>query len=393
MGLHRSVILWLCLSFLAVILPLRFGLREYQPLAKLDTLKTSSGESDAVVVEQSSRNFVEQSQSPPKENGSIQTENALNVNTTITPASVANRVVVIDTSTVPYDPTQIVKPSGTIPNSSCTIVTSYFNVPSKFEAKLYDKWMKNMLALKDSMVIFTSPDYISKVQSYRSHASSQTVIVPMLLDHVPIATMFHTKFWERQFQKDREQKRHQSYQLFWIWLSKGWFITQAIEHNYFQSSIFVWSDIGTFRGSTFNGRTLVQHPELIPRHAILQMAHAHPITPQRALFYDRKNRAYHSGSHAAGYADTWVTFYQHFMETIEGFVDRDLFLGDDQPVLQSTCRQHPTLCAYVNCSEVPDNNYFGLRHVLHYGGNYTFWYPPALTTTEQQRLQQKAQSS
>lgn len=77
-----------------------------------------------------------------------------------------------------------------------------------------------------------------------------------------------------------------------------------------------------------------------------------------------------------GYNDTWLEFYHEFMETIHGFVERNLFIGEDQAILQSTCLRKPPLCVYIPYEQVKDNRYFGLRYVLHYGGNYTLWRPP-----------------
>lgn len=278
---------------------------------------------------------------------------------------------------------------GALIQSQTTIVTCYFELKSKYPSENYNRWMKNMLSMQDAMVIFTSPDHVEHMQRLRSHAVNRTVIISIPLEHTPMAQEFPEEFWKAQFAMDLEQERHHGFRLFWIWLSKSWFVSEAIERNYFTSQIYMWSDVGCFRLPRFRGKVLMQHPELIPLHSILQMAHHAPKPPPDKIFNDKKRKHgkyfYHSGSQAIGYAETWREFHLQFQKTVQAFVERGMFLGEDQMVLQSTCLLNPNLCAYVPHTQVTsDNHYFGLRHVLHYGGNYTYWRPPGASVREEQ---------
>jgi len=277
---------------------------------------------------------------------------------------------------------------NTLISSQTTVVTAYFQLKSKYPSEKYDRWMRNMLSIQDAMVIFTSPDLVDTMQHHRSHAKDRTVIISMPLEHVPMAQDFSTEFWQHQLDIDPEQSIHQGFALFWIWLSKSWFVLEAIERNYFDSTIFMWSDIGCFRMPRYRGKRIIRHIEMIPRHSILQMAHHEPNPPPNVTIWNDKYREkqyfYHSGSQAVGYADTWRLFHEEFLKMIQEFIARDFFIGEDQTVLQSTCLVNPNLCAYVPFTQVTtDNHYFGLRHVLHHGGNYTYWRPPGATTREE----------
>ena len=266
-----------------------------------------------------------------------------------------------------------------------TIVTAYFQIRSKHSSDSYDTWIRNMLSLQDPMVIFCSPALISKIRTLRQHhAADRTVIIPMEIEDVPLAVHYNQSFWEHQFHIDQEAKIHQGYQVFWIWLSKTWWVNEAIRHNFFNSEVFVWSDMGCFRNSAYAGKTMVVHPEIIPRHSMLFMAHHPPNPPPQRIWNNKYTPAtkpffFTSGSIFAGYADTFQNFHQEFTHTtIPEFLKRDMFLGEDQLVIQSTCLLHPTLCAYIPSKQVPDNHYFGLRTALHRGGDYKLWYPPGL---------------
>jgi hypothetical protein len=230
------------------------------------------------------------------------------------------------------------------------------------------------------MVIFTSPELVETMQGFRQHALNRTVIIPMELGDVELVQKYDEAFWQHQLDIDPEKRIHKSYQLFWIWLSKTFLVKTAAELNIFNSDIYMWSDIGCFRNTKYNGKEMIAHREVVPTERIFQMAHHEPRPPPYIWWNDKYNQKplfYHSGSQMVGYKNTWLTFHTEFMATIAGFVERDMFIGEDQTVLQSTCLRIPAICAYVPMTQVNDNHYFGLRYVVHNGGDkYQYWYPP-----------------
>jgi Bacterial protein of unknown function (HtrL_YibB) len=147
--------------------------------------------------------------------------------------------------------------SSNLKSCANTIVTGYFPLHSKHSGDNYLKWMKNMLSIQDCMVVMTSPPMVETIQTLRAHAVNGTVIIAIELDDLPIAQLHHANdgdvddddmsFWTNQLEMDREKKLHKSYKVFWIWLSKTWFVLQAIEKDYFHSSFYMWQDIGAFR--------------------------------------------------------------------------------------------------------------------------------------------------
>jgi len=273
-----------------------------------------------------------------------------------------------------------------------TIVTAYFRVRAKYVDSEYDKWMQNILSLKDPMVVFTQSDMVPVILQQRD--ANNTVIIEMDLSDLPIAQLRGTKdnsteFWTYQLErKDMERRTHRTYQVFWVWLSKSWWVKQAIDLNFFRTEFFMWSDIGCFRRAMFNDKILIQHPEVAPPGSVMWMAHHAPNPPPHTLLFWNKveepQHFYHSGSQGAGSAVAWKSFHQQFAKTMDDFLDLDFFIGEDQVVLQSACLQNPKLCSYVPFDQVVDNHYFGLRYALHHGpgsaktsdGQYKLWRPP-----------------
>merc|ERR1712183_1198237 len=93
---------------------------------------------------------------------------------------------------------------------------------------------------------------------------------------------------------------------------------------------------------------------------------------------------YHSGSHACGYIPAWKRFHSYFGVVVDEFVtESELgYVGEDQTISQGTCLKHALddLCAYIGT--IPglrgaSNRYFGLKHVIHFGGVYQLKRPAA----------------
>lgn len=267
--------------------------------------------------------------------------------------------------------------------SPTTIVTAYFQIRSKYAKETYMEWMSTMLSLQDSMIIFTTPDWVGPITELRKHALNRTYFVVMELQDVPMAKDYSLDFWQHELDIDPEKKRHAGYEVFWIWLSKTWFVTEGIRRNPFQSDIFMWSDIGCFRSAgaaKYKGKVLMKHTDVLPKDRILFLSHKETPDPPASVWWNNKLREkehfYHSGSQMLGYKDTFQMYHAAFLQTFAGFIERKLFVGDDQPVFQCACLQNPHLCAYVPRKQVKDNHYFGLRYVVFAGGSYKFWYPP-----------------
>ena len=145
--------------------------------------------------------------------------------------------------------------------------------------------MQNMLSLTDPMVIFTQPQLVPAIAQHRTHAP--TVLIELQLTDLPLASLQSSTttndvnnnstmssssssslFWRNQLHLDPEQRIHNSYELFWIWLSKTWFVQQAIDQNYFPGTdFFVWSDIGCFRRKKQYSGTRLVNPAAV--HAVL----------------------------------------------------------------------------------------------------------------------------
>ncbi len=316
--------------------------------------------------------------------------------------------------------------------SNNVVVTAYYEIPSKHPPSQYHDWMRNFLTVyKDPLVIFTSPDLVELLANLRRRNGTElcdhppcgpifldTIIVALPLEDLPLAKLYPKSFWVDQLDRDpqsnihsplrgdpRMQGKFESGELYWIWLSKIWFVVEAtrvlgvnITSEYWNDSsrslgeysdnlsrnskyddkVFAWIDIGSFRNedptakNQSNPPMLIRHPEVVPDLEVLFWSHssAHssksseskkkivsdknytPIPPRQSPYFDDKKLGggkhfFHSGAHFAGRPRSILRFYHQFLQTIDAFVKRNLTLADDQAVLQSSCLSF----SYEHCGE------------------------------------------
>ena len=236
-----------------------------------------------------------------------------------------------------------------------TVVFHYFTLNnSRHDASEYMDWAAFSLCIDDPAVIFTSPDLVDHFKELRSHAENRTLIAPLNIDDIQTGnTRRGIEFWE-------EQNGPKNYNLYKLWLAKTWLVNQAINLNPFNSNKYVHMDIGHFReGPFFCGKTVVRHPEVIPKDRIV-------LYPYRALEVEKKDMErdadpifsegfwsfYIAGGVISGGKDVWPIYLDKIEESIDIYKRRSVRLTDDQPVMQSTCMRNPGLC-YVTRWDAP----------------------------------------
>jgi hypothetical protein len=222
-------------------------------------------------------------------------------------------------------------------NTSGTVVTAYFHIPSKHPHASYKRWIVNFMSLQDAMVIFTSHDLVSEIKVLREHASERTLVIPMDLSATRMATSYDDAFWTHQSAMDPEREIHRSHELFWIWNEKAEWLQRAVNINPFGTLFFAWIDIGYFRDETFNDERILRAiPFSLGREQVLML-------DVRDLAESSKN--YVGGGFIGGYAGGIRKWHRAYYSVLD--LNRDQFIGKDQPWMWRTCEVNPGLCMLV----------------------------------------------
>jgi len=219
--------------------------------------------------------------------------------------------------------------------ANATIVTAYFEFPSKHPSTEYQRWMRNMLSLQDAMVIYTSPSLVSTMEGLRAHAIERTLVVPMELNDTRMARSYNETFWLNQSIMDPERNLHPDVRLYWIWDEKSEFLKQTVDQNPFNSSYFAWVDIGYFRDEKYNGKTMLQR--LPP--------------PSDRIILLEAMEAYVGGGFIGGYIEGIKRWHAKFYQMLDEH--KQEFIGKDQTWMRKTCDTNPGLCDFV----APDNEH------------------------------------
>ena len=224
-----------------------------------------------------------------------------------------------------------------------TIVTAYFELSkSKHSTSKYDTWMGNMLSLQDAMVIFTSPDLVSKIESLRAHAMNRTKIISMKLSDTMMMSKYSMGFWKNQFTKDPE--KYHSPELYIIWQEKTNFLKRAKDLNPFGSDFLAWVDIGFFRNKKYNNQVMIKRIPYDLRNnqvMLLDVTSLVAHLPKR-ITGDGK---YLGGGFIGGYGDgidNWYNTYYSYLDS-----KKTEFIGTDQPRYYQTCALNKGLCNIV----------------------------------------------
>jgi Bacterial protein of unknown function (HtrL_YibB) len=234
-----------------------------------------------------------------------------------------------------------------------TVVTAYFDIPSKRLAQDYLPWIRRFMTLQDNMIIFTSLDQVPLFNKLREHQQN-TKVIAISLDEARVVTDFGgMDFWQRQADLDPEKYLH-SKELYVIWNEKGHFLERAMELNPYGSDFFAWVDMGYLRDSLLENQRMIRYLPTI-------------FTRNQALFLDvRKlvgDQNYLGGGFIGGYKEGLARWIKEYYALLNA--NRDRFIGKDQPWMFETCLQNQGLCLLVEPRDTYGDAWFYMAPLLH----------------------------
>lgn len=235
-----------------------------------------------------------------------------------------------------------------------TLVTAYFQMPSKHSEDKYHMWIKNALSLRACFVIFTSASMKSLFVGLSEGREKFTDLRIIDLKEESTHLNQSQAFWEHQFSIDPEQEIHKGFELYWVWSLKSSFVKDAIGNSMFRSNYFFWIDIGCLRDGVYNGRVIDGVPAQVRQapHSVF-FALVNPFSAAD-IELDQDGYAVHhlSTDHIAGAcwggeAQAVLRFHGAFQATFRRLADKGRFVGKDQTVINTICVQTKYLCALV----------------------------------------------
>lgn len=149
-----------------------------------------------------------------------------------------------------------------------TLVSAFFNIgESKHPLSEYEEWMRNFfnVVMHTPMILFVDTvsalwiaDSVAQFHNtLRTTNSNSSLLMPSrrvilvytdTVWNVPFMSFRHSNYGTDQLKVDPEYpKIKHSAGLYAIWNCKPWFLSFGSIYNPFQSSVIVWTDMGSFR--------------------------------------------------------------------------------------------------------------------------------------------------
>lgn len=254
---------------------------------------------------------------------------------------------------------------------TCTVVTAYYPIKSKFSMERYMNWAATFLRIKAPIVLFTEPSMENTFRQMRGNLPIHIIVLPF--DQLETWQRYQTQ-WKEHHLLDPEKDRHTP-ELYTIWAEKAFFVEKAIQSNPFQTDFFFWCDIGAFRDPHISQIILDSFPTM--RY----------LESDRILFQSVGNivptdwMKRHDGIRGAVISYTWneirmvgglwgggikacLRWKNAYHRMLDAYFRVGRFAGKDQQVMLSTYLDDPSLAKIVHCTKPHIDEWFFLEHLL-----------------------------
>jgi len=254
---------------------------------------------------------------------------------------------------------------------SCTIVTAFYPIRSKFPKDTYLHWCRTTLQLESPIVLFTEESLVQTLMDLRGKRPIHIIAAPF--ESLDIWIHYQDN-WKQQHTMDPEAHIHTP-ELYTVWAQKPLFVEKAIECNPFHTDYFFWCDIGAFRDPTISSAILQSFPTTthLPTDRIILQA----MGDLKESDKYRRSDGIHGecitskwnevrlvgglwGGHKIGCLK-WIKAYQIMLEK---YFQAGRFAGKDQQVILSTYLDNPSLAFVVQPTISGIDQWFFFQYLL-----------------------------
>jgi teichuronic acid biosynthesis glycosyltransferase TuaG len=254
-----------------------------------------------------------------------------------------------------------------------TLVTAYYNIPSKFTNQIYLDWINNFLSIIPChLYIYTDEESYQILYQMRNPFLDRTKFIIKPFNELYMSERMDT--WEQQYIIDHE--KYHSKELYIIWNQKTRFVTDAIKDNPFKSDFFFWCDIGSFRSPEHLNKLInFPNPDTVYRlnsnkMYILQI---NPLGEHEKLKdmngfpkYDFIYDIRFGGGIFGGHKNIWNIWEEKYYDMLHKFIDNNRFAGKDQNIMASVYVMNPELISLV----IPKSYFNNMGNIWFYMQHY-----------------------
>ena len=251
---------------------------------------------------------------------------------------------------------------------SCTIVTAYYEIKSKFNKSQYLEWGKTFMKLHAPIILFTEEHLIPELEILREDRPIKFIPIPF--NELDTWKLYKDK-WIEHHAIDPENRYHTP-ELYAIWAQKAFFVENAIKSNYFNTNYFFWCDFGAFRDPNIDHNILETFPQIkyfnndkLLLQSICDLSESDKKIEKDSLYIPNVWTDIRLvGGLWGGSTIACIEWKRNYHIMLEKYFKNGLFAGKDQTVMLSTYLHNPTLALIVNCTLGHIDNWFFLEYLL-----------------------------
>lgn len=218
--------------------------------------------------------------------------------------------------------------------NSITVVSAYYNIPSKRPADEYHQRLKSFLGKLDcNLVFYTSSDLVDTLKLYRQRFIDKTKFIVMEIEDLEFMKRYGFDFWKKQCDKSADPAHIDKPLLGGIWYSKKSFLEDTININPFNSTHFAWIDAGVIEFDTYDN-TININENMLHDDDNMYVYAVNDI-PRYLRYFDKSMPDYVAGDTYYGSIDACKKHIQRYDEVIDDYLSHDMSIFDDQNILTS----------------------------------------------------------
>lgn len=256
---------------------------------------------------------------------------------------------------------------------SCTVITSYYCIKSKFSKDKYLEWGSTFLKLDAPIILFTEKEYVYEITKLRGSKPIYIKVIPF--EELEMWKLYKDK-WREQYKKDLYKDRYgHSPELYALWAQKCIFVEKAIMMNPFETSYFFWCDFGAFRDPMISPQILSSFPciNYLPKNRIILQSVDPLMSDEKRMGEDgiygkclmtNNNQARLVGGLWGGGINGCLSWKKAYQEMLEKYFESTRYAGNDQMVMLSTYLNNPKLAIVVRPSIKIRDQWFFLEYLL-----------------------------
>lgn len=244
-------------------------------------------------------------------------------------------------------------------NDNITLVTAYFKMSNKYNDSLYIEWIERFLKnYQKNIVIFTSIESFYFIQELRKDFKDRTVIILSSIESFYVYKYYD--YFVKDYNRDIEKSYHNP-DLFLIWNEKLKFVEKAIKLNPFNSSYFMWCDIGMIREDNYIKylKTFPNIEKLTEDKVYLLNVDYNFTEEDYKNPYDEKYRFIFNiigGGVMIGLEKNMRLWINRYYKTLDYYITNNKFAGKDQTIMVSTYLKYPDFIKLIKGVDDHDCN-------------------------------------